>query len=254
MNNEKYSRKEKYHLLKIAVVDDVENICLEVEKELIEIAKEQGIPIDVDVYYNGIQFCDHLNDGAFYDLVFLDIEMEGLSGLEVSKSIRCTMKNESTQIAYISGNKEYAIDVFDYDPLYFIHKPLTYDKIETVFLKLMHKLQLKAMSFSYTLEYENVKVPIKDIIYFESDNHQIIIYYYDKDIVKSDCFYGSLDNIQKQLEEFKFLRIHQTYYVNPIHIKKYTYEKIYMSTNAVLPISQSKRKEIRLAQLKIFDR
>lgn len=240
-------------MIRIAVVDDVKNICSQVENYLIEIAKEQSIIIDTEVYFDGKQLCEHLKNGAFFDLIFLDIEMDGFSGIDVSNSIRNIMKNESTQIAYISGNKEYAIEIFDYDPLYFLHKPLSREKVEKVFLRLMNKLHLKAEAFSYKSEYETMKVPIKDIIYFESDDHRVIIYYYLQNYCKKNYFYGSLDHIQDQLKSYQFLRIHKTYLVNPIHIKKYTYEKIQMATEVILPIAQSKRKEIRAAQFKLED-
>ncbi len=238
-------------MLRIAIIDDEKNICTQVENFLTEIAKEHNVQIEVDVYYNGRQLCEHLNSGEFYDLIFLDIEMEGFSGIDVSHNIRNIMKNESTQIAYISGNKEYAIEIFEYDPLYFLHKPLNREKIEKVFVRLIHRLHLKAEAFSYKSGYETAKISIKDIIYFESSDHKIIIHYYANDLYKKDCFYGLLDHIQRQLETYQFLRIHKTYLVNPIYIKKYTYDKIQMSTEIVLPIAQSKRKDVRAAQFRL---
>lgn len=50
-------------MIRIAVVDDVRNICSQVENYLIEIAKEQSITIDTEVYFNGKQLCKHLNEG-----------------------------------------------------------------------------------------------------------------------------------------------------------------------------------------------
>ena len=92
--------------------------------------------------------------------------------------IRDNLKNDATQIAYISGNKEYAIEIFEYDPLYFVHKPINKEKIEKVFERLIHRLHLQADAFTYKTGHNIVKIPIKDIIYFESEDHQIIIHYY----------------------------------------------------------------------------
>ncbi|MBQ3566110.1 MAG: response regulator transcription factor [Oscillospiraceae bacterium] len=236
-------------MIRIAIVDDDKKICNQVENYLIKIAKEQSITIDTEVYYSGEELCKQLQNNEFFDLIFLDIEMNEISGLEASNTIRNIMKNESTQIAYISGNKEYAIEIFEFDPLYFLHKPLDYEGIRKVFIKLMNRLHLKAEAFSYNVKYDTVKVPIKDIIYFESNDHQIIIHYYQQSNYKKDTFYGKLDHIQHQLENLIFLRIHKAYLVNSIHVKKYTYENVQMSTEAILPIAQSKRKDIRMAQL-----
>lgn len=235
-------------MIRIAIVDDVKEICAQVENDLLEIAKAQGVLIDTEVYYSGKQLCEHLNEGTFFDLIFLDIEMDEFSGIDVSYTIRNIMKNEATQIAYISGNKEYALEIFEYDPLYFLYKPLNREKIEKVFLKLMHRLHIKAEAFSYKIGHDTVKVPIRDIIYFESSNHRIVIHYYVQGVYQKNEFYGLLDRVQQQLESYRFLRIHKTYLVNPLHVKRYAYTQVQMSTEAVLPIAQSKRKEIRAAQ------
>ena len=201
-------------MIRIALVDDAVEIGTQLEAILIEITTNKGIAIDTDIYYSGKELCEHLQNGEFYDLIFLDIEMPEFTGIDVSKMIRDNLKNDSTQIAYISGNKEYAIEIFEYDPLYFVHKPI-------------------------------------NIIYFESEDHQIIIHYYTQNEYHKDSFYGLLDHVQKQLKSFQFLRIHKTYLVHHLYVRKYAYDKVYLSTGIELPIAQSKRKEIRAEQFAI---
>lgn len=60
-------------MLRIAVVDDQNEICAQVEKMLMELSKEENIQVDIEVYYNGKQLCRALQE-IFYDLIFLDIE------------------------------------------------------------------------------------------------------------------------------------------------------------------------------------
>ena len=88
--------------------------------------------------------------------------MKNISGIDVSHYIRNTIGNEATQIIYISGNTEYAIEVFDYDPFHFLSKPLNETKIEKVFLKLVHKLNLKAETFKFKIGHDSFTIPIKD--------------------------------------------------------------------------------------------
>lgn len=155
-------------MIRIALVDDAVEIGTQLEAILIEITTNKGIAIDTDIYYSGKELCEHLQNGEFYDLIFLDIEMPEFTGIDVSKMIRDNLKNDSTQIAYISGNKEYAIEIFEYDPLYFVHKPINKEKIEKVFERLIHRLHLQADAFTYKTGHDIVKIPIKDIIYFGS--------------------------------------------------------------------------------------
>ncbi len=95
-------------MLKIAVVDDVNDVCVLVESLLIKLSKKYGIASEIDVLYSGNELKKQLDMGAFYDVIFLDIEMNGLSGIDVSKYLRETMNNDSMQIVYISGKTEYA--------------------------------------------------------------------------------------------------------------------------------------------------
>lgn len=235
-------------MIRIAIVDDENNICSYVEKCLFALSKEHGILIDIDVFLSGEDLIKMIQD-TFFDVIFLDIKMKNLSGIDVSRLIRNTMGNETTQIVYISGNTEYAIEVFEYDPFHFLPKPLSKEKIEKAFLKLIHKLNLKAEAFTYKIGHDTFKVPIKDILYFENHKRQIIIYYSNKE----DRFYGSLENICLQLNKYNFLLIHKSYLVNPVHVHRCTYESVEMSNHIVLPIAQSKRKEIREKQLELLN-
>lgn len=235
-------------MIKIAVVDDENIICSYVEQSLLNLSKKYGISIETDVFNSGEDLIKTIKE-TFYDVIFLDIKMKDLSGIDISRIIRNTMGNEAIQIIYISGNTEYAIEVFEYDPFHFLPKPLNNEKIENAFVKLIHKLRLKLEAFTYKVGHDSVKVAIKNILYFESNKRKIIIHYSDK----KDEFYGSLENILQQLGKYNFLHIHKSYLVNPVHVHKCTYESVEMSNHVVLPIAQSKRKEIREKQLELVN-
>ena len=235
-------------MIKIAVVDDENIICSYVEQSLLNLSKKYGISIETDVFNSGEDLIKTIKE-TFYDVIFLDIKMKDLSGIDISRIIRNTMGNEAIQIIYISGNTEYAIEVFEYGPFHFLPKPLNNEKIENAFVKLIHKLRLKSEAFTYKVGHDSVKVAIKNILYFESNKRKIIIHYSDK----KDEFYGSLENILQQLGKYNFLHIHKSYLVNPVHVHKCTYESVEMSNHVVLPIAQSKRKEIREKQLELVN-
>lgn len=228
-------------MLRIAVIDDDNLVCSQVEQSLIELSHKYGITSEIDIYYSGEGFEKCISNNEFYDVVFLDIEMKEVSGLEVSQKLRNTLGNEATQIIYISGKTEYAIEVFDYDPIHFLPKPLSEDLIEKGFVKLLHKLNVKAEAFAYKFGNHANKIPIKDILYFENDKRKIIIHFRDT----TDCFYGSLEHIHRQLEKYHFIFIHKSFLINPLHVRKFTYESVEMSDHVILQIAQLKRKEVR---------
>ena len=92
-------------MIKIAVVDDENIICSYVEQSLLNLSKKYGISIETDVFNSGEDLIKTIKE-TFYDVIFLDIKMKDLSGIDISRIIRNTMGNEAIQIIYISGNTE----------------------------------------------------------------------------------------------------------------------------------------------------
>lgn len=227
-------------MLKIAVVDDERAVCTQVERLLAELSKQHGVPVDIDVYYDGLKFCNELKNN-YYDVIFLDIEIGEMSGIDVSRNIRNVMGNNAIQIVYISGKTEYAIELFDFDPTHFLIKPLTSEKIDKAFQKIITKLSLKAEAFTFKSGHNIYKIPLKDIIYFESAKRKINLCCVDAEY----SFYGSLDDIAKQVEGQGFVQIHQSYLIHALHIKSGGYTELTMVNGTKLPISQAKRKQVR---------
>ena len=122
--------------IQIAVCDDELEICMQIEKQLIYILDELSFKYDIDCFLTGEELCNEMKKER-YDLIFLDIELPNMSGVQIGKYIRETLKNEIVQIAYISSKQEYAMELFDFRPINFLIKPLTYKNIRKVIDKYM---------------------------------------------------------------------------------------------------------------------
>lgn len=232
-------------MVRIAVCDDENNICSQIEKYILILCKKLCVQFEVEVYYTGEGLCKKLSAGTCYDLIFLDIELTNMSGLEVGNHIRNVYDDEITQIVYISGKSEYALELFDINPLNFLVKPLSYAKIEKVIIKYLKINDLKSGIFSYKYGHDTFQIMIKDIIYLKSKGKKIII----KSKNKEDEFYGSLQKIfDTQLKMYGFLFIHKSFVVNYSYISIFEYERVILSDHTVLSIGQTKRKEIRKIQ------
>lgn len=95
--------------------------------------------------------------------------------------------------------------------------------------------------FKYQNSYVKNKVPIKDILYFESAGKKVKI------VLRNELkeFYGKLSQIEKQLGNHDFLSIHKSYLINYAHVIEYQYDHMQMSNKVILPISQINRKAVR---------
>lgn len=231
----------------IAICDDEQIIGSQIENILLDYSKRTGLEIDIIVFSSGEELHKYMELSHTFDLIYLDIEMESMNGLEVGKKIRNMMQNHKTDIVYISGKDGYDRQLFDVQPLHFIPKPIDPNKvIEALKLAMIRADKLGGI-FTYKKGNELHKVLIKDIIYFESIGRQTRIV----TVNSEDIFYGVTKKIFRIVMKYQFVKIHRSYIVNYNHISIFRYEEVIMSNKVILPISQAKRKEIKDIQLNI---
>ncbi|MCR1934731.1 LytR/AlgR family response regulator transcription factor [Clostridium tepidum] len=232
-------------MFKVGICDDEPVICGDIEKILLNYQKYNLKEIEIEVFYSGEELCTYMEKGHFFDLIFLDIEMKEINGIEVGRKIREEMDDYLTKIVYISGKDSYDRQLFDVQPMHFLSKPISEEKV-IADLNLAIKLSEKQkLVFSYKKGYEVLRIPIKNIIYFESLNRKIKIV----TTRGEDIFYGTIDEIFNKVAKYQFIRIHRSYIINYIHVIRFKYEEVIMSSSSCLPIGQSRRSEVRKLQL-----
>jgi len=234
-------------MFRIAICDDEQMIGSQIESILLDYCRRTGLKTDIIVFDSGEDLYKYMELNRDFDLIYLDIVMEPMNGLEVGRKIRNIMQNHKTDIVYISGKDEYDRQLFDVQPLHFIPKPIDPIKvIQDLKLSMIRANKLGGM-FAYKKGNESYKVPIKDILYFESLGREIKIV----TVNSEDVFYGIMQEIFEVVGKYQFIKIHRSYMVNYNHISIFRYEEVVMSNKVILPISQGRRKEIKDIQLSI---
>lgn len=225
---------------KIAVCDDENVICGSIFNILKKISEDISICFETDCFNTGEELCREMKR-TNYDLIFLDIELPKMNGIEVGRYIRENLKNEVIQIAYISSKQDYAMELFEMRPINFLVKPLNYEKIRKIIDKFLTVSETDAHIFKFKIGREFHKILLSNILYFCSNGRKVHLIAQNEEFE----FYGSLENIYSELKDSKFLFVHKSFIVNYKHIKGYEYEQITMINNAVIPISQPRRKAVR---------
>ena len=232
-------------MINIAICDDEKAICSQLENILLEYSNSAYLKIDVSIFYNGESLLDYLNQGNFFDLIFLDIELGQINGVEVGRQIRKVLKNFESEIVYISGNDGYDRQLFDVQPLHFIPKPIIESFVIDDLKLALERTGRSGGFFKYQKGYNTYKIPISEIIYFESLNREIKIV----TLNKTDCFYGPLEDVSFNVSKHQFLQIHRSYLINYNHANVLRYSEVVMSNGETLPISRTKRQEFRTLQM-----
>lgn len=110
--------------MRILVCDDHKAVCDELVQLLMNYAQGKAITIEVDSFNSGIEaYCSLCR--TEYDLVFLDIILKDLDGVQLGKRIRELHRDYFTQIIYFSSNNGYAMDLFRIRPFEFLIKPIS---------------------------------------------------------------------------------------------------------------------------------
>lgn len=109
-------------------------------------------------------------------MIFLDIELDKVSGIDVGKFIRYTLNNDFQLIVYISANSQYSLQLHQLYPLDFLIKEIQITSVEQVFRRFL-KLQRKCSdTFEYKCGHDYRSVKVKDIRYLKVENRMITIY------------------------------------------------------------------------------
>ncbi len=230
----------------IGICDDEIEICKQLEKVLASVFRKKQMEVQIDCFNNGEQLCSEMQNKDF-DLVFLDIELPDMNGMEIGCCIREEMKNDFVQIAYISSKESYAMQLFEYRPINFLVKPLRENAVEKLINKFLRITNQDTALFSFKKGYQFYKVPLFDILYFCNSGRKVTIVTKDG----TNEFYDSMENVYARVKGNKFLFIHKSVIVNYNHIAKFGYEQVEMINGASFSISQSRRKEIRTMYLDI---
>lgn len=222
--------------IKCIIVDD-EQPALEVLKEHIKSAPCLEI---LGEFNNGVQAFEFIQQHSV-DLIFLDINMPKLSGVDLVKAL-----GKTPRIIFTTAHRDYALDGFDLGAVDYLLKPISLDRFLKAVFRLTHQFtdeenhEVSSDRFLYfRADRKMIKVILNDILYIESL----------KDYIKINTSKGtlitkqSISSIESALPENDFVRIHRSFIVALNKIDSYTNTDVYIG-KAELPIGPLYRHEV----------
>lgn len=224
----------------IAVCDDEKIICEEIRTFAQRYAEERACSVDCSIFLSGEALYESLARGNYYDVIFLDIELFHISGIEIGEYIRRQLKDMLSQIVYISSRPEYAMELFATHPLDFLTKPISFEKFSVCLNQTAELKSKRGAFFSYNCRGEHRRIPLSNILYFESQNRKVCV----TRVNCREAYYGKLNEVENQVKDYGFLRIHKSFIVNPQYVEVYGKTTITMTNRDVLPVSREKQTEI----------
>lgn len=229
-------------MIKIAVCDDEkiysDRICASIHKEL---ANNDILDYDIAVYNSGTEFASEGDKLLNYHVIFLDINMPDIDGFELAKDIKD--RNSNIYIIFVTSFLNYAIQGYRFDALRFILKSeidnLMPECIETI-VRLM-KIDYHGVEYDFIEGKQEIIT--NQLVFIENNKHKLTFNFCDKE--QTLGLYKKLDDVENDLKEYGFLRIHKSYLVNVVYIKKLVNYGAELRDGRQLPIPREKIKQVK---------
>lgn len=171
------------------------------------------------------------------DLVFLDIRMNGINGLDIAHALP-----KGCCLIFTTAYAQYALDGFDLDAVDFLHKPFAYERFVRAVDKALSRLDARVRSDSAEVvtlkqEYSNVVIPVEEILYLEAMENYTKVYRRNGKYILSRT---GLKRAAELLPADRFLRVHKSYVVAMSQVAEYSHAQLHLKESPVIiPIGRT---------------
>ena len=195
--------------MNIAICDD----SREERRELRDILEKLQKDAVITECEDGQELLDIMAAGTTFDLVFADIFMNQVGGLEISRAIHRLYSD--TEVVLVSFNREFGPEAFEVNAFYYLVKPYEEEQVKKVMKRFGQMNQSQAEIYDANSRRRR-KIPFRKITYIESMHNYLYIHMVSEAVLKVR---GSLQDFQKQLDD-RFLRINRGVIVNMEAVEK----------------------------------
>ena len=230
------------NLITIAVCDDNLAFAEELTGQILSFAERRHVRVSVEQYSGAEELLKDIEGGAGYMILFLDIEMGRINGLELGLKLR--EMSYHALLIYVSGYEQYLRQLFECEPFRFLSKPLDSAALARVLEAAFARIEKeKEESFRFQYGRNVISLYCRDILYLESNRRKVIVH-----SVRGEYeYYEKLDDAAARIMQIsnRFVRIHKAFLVNIDHVEAFQYDKLALRDGTILNISEVNRTQVR---------
>ncbi|WP_420582464.1 LytR/AlgR family response regulator transcription factor [Reichenbachiella sp.] len=224
--------------MKCIIVDD-EPLAIEVIESYVE--RIDALEL-VGKFRNAIKAFDYIQSGEPVDLIFLDIQMPKLTGIEFLKTL-----TEPPKVIFTTAYREYALEGFELEVLDYLLKPISFDRFMKAVSKALNQSKEVEISTSaegddfifFKCDKKMIRVGLKDILYIESIKDYVKIKTAEKEVVT----HQKISVLETKLPANHFIRVHRSFIINIPKIESYSASEIELN-NESIPVGRNYKVEV----------
>lgn len=222
--------------LKIAVCEDLEQDQHRLVSMIRDYLTKNQLRAGIDTFPSGEDFLS--SDTSAYSLVFFDIYMDQLNGMETAKKL--LESNQSVQLVFVSTSRDFAAESYDVSALHYIIKPVEEKRLFQVLDRFFDGIRrMKTMTVKVGRAEETIF--IRDILYMEPENKKTVLHTRQGNITASMPFSFFCDT----LTEPEFVKTIRYALVSVSAIAKVPSEIVVLTDGTELPVSRGERQHVR---------
>lgn len=230
----------------IAICDDDKTALKNMKDKIIDMSKKLNIVPEIVTYNNGKSVIDMIcNKKEIYDILFLDIDMSDISGLEVAREIRKSKLD--IILIFVSAHEQYVFESIEYHPFRYIRKNKIEEELPLA-LKAAYSCveQYKDKSIVFKTENGELRLKQNDIMYYETEKRKIRVYMSDG---SSFLLWKTVKGLYQELCDDNFILVHSGCAVNVKYIDEFSSFDITLDNGKHLIMSRTRIKQVKAAIL-----
>ena len=199
-------------MILIGICDDIEKERLDLYHLCERFFKENVIEHKYIYFSSGeavLQYCANVSSERI-DLLFLDVEMEGISGIELKDAV--IKQSIVWRIAFVTSHTESIYGAFSLKTIGFIPKPASEEKVSKMINLVLEDLKENILVTFKGYRGENISIRLEDIAYFEARGSYTELFTYLS--WQETIIAKKIGEIEKELQPYNFVRVHKSYMVN----------------------------------------
>ena len=243
--------------MKAAIIEDEQSHIALLSKYLRMWSNDRQMKMEIVPYTSAESFLFCWEEEKDFDVLFVDIQMQAMNGIEMAKKIR--QKDSRIKIVFTTGISDYWEEGYEVEALHYLLKPISEEKIRECMDKVLD--QGKGERFILVNTKDGVeKFRLEDINYIEARGHCCIMEIIDGEIGRKQAkileIIESISELERMLEPSEFVRCHRSYIcsIGNIHHMDKTEKSIIFDIGSRIPVSRRLYREVNQAFIEHFRR
>lgn len=232
--------------MRIAICDDNKREMEEVLSLIQSFSLQKNLPFIYHLYENGFQLLDSIESGTVFDVIFLDILMPHMTGIDTARKIRKT--DSTVKIIFLTSSSEFAVDSYAVGAYYYLLKPVKDNNLYAVLDKLIRSLKTQVEDSIIINEGKKIRrLLLSELVYIEIQRRTVFFHMEDGIVCEST---GTLSELEQEILHFPyFVKPHRSFLVNLRHVTQITQNELVTDLKVSIPLSRGRYEEISNAFL-----